>query len=107
MVEADKDPQALLAVQREIIDRADRDIVALANERATASLAIASIKHRHGLPIFVEGREDQVIANAISINQGPFSNMQVTKIVVGIMRESRQLQGELMRLEEAIEGERQ
>lgn len=86
------DPALLLAEQREIIDVIDKELVRLINERARAVLAVAAIKHANGLPIFHEGREDEVIERAINTSEGPCSKMQMAKVFVGLMQESRHLQ---------------
>lgn len=89
--------ESALTGQREIIDDIDTQLVDLLNRRAQAALAVAAIKHAAGLPVFFVGREDQVLGRVHELNQGPYTNMQLTKVFDVIMRESKQLQGDYIR----------
>ena len=89
--------ESALGGQRQIIDDIDQQLVELLSRRAQASLAVAAIKHSAGLPIYFEGREDQVIDRVHEMNSGPYSNMQLTKFFLSIMGESRQLQADYLR----------
>lgn len=87
---------AALVGQREIIDSIDAQLIELLSARAQASLAVAAIKSAAGLEIYVQSREDEVIKRVHALNAGPYTNMQLTKLFLCIMGESRQLQSQYM-----------
>ena len=67
----DRDPQEPLAELRERINRVDRQIVEALNERARSVVEIGRIKQRDNAPIYVPGREQQVLQQIRRFNQGP------------------------------------
>jgi chorismate mutase-like protein len=55
---------------RSRIDAIDTEIVRLLNERASLAKQVAEVKG--AAPKFAPAREEQVIANALKANTGPF-----------------------------------
>lgn len=79
---------------REQIDRLDREIVALLNRRAENVLGLAPLKKRQSLPVIDLAREMDVVANVVSRNQGPLSDLALERIFRAVMREMRAVQHE-------------
>lgn len=87
--------EAEMAVQRGIIDVIDRQLVSLINIRAEAALEVGSIKARHGKPIYVKSREDEVISKVCAINEENGSTVPDEDIEIlfrAIMKTSRAAQ---------------
>lgn len=74
------------------IDRIDRDLVRLLNERARVSLEIARHKADSHGHIFVPERELQVISNVTAANSGPLKAEHLRSIYREILSASRDLQ---------------
>jgi tryptophanyl-tRNA synthetase len=94
----DKNPyEAELDEQRQIINGIDAELVPLVRRRAEAALEIGEIKARHGLPVFVGAREQEVINRAIAAN-GENSIMlagDVETLMRTVMKTSRAAQQSL------------
>lgn len=89
-------PRDLRTIRAEI-DRTDRELIALLNRRAAASVEVARIKrgHGNGLPTtstYVPGREQEVINNVLAANAGPLTEAHVRTIYSEILSSSRALQ---------------
>jgi len=78
------------------IDTIDVEIVKLLNERARFANKIGEIKRKHGLPVYVPEREEQVIENVRKNNPGPLSAQAIARIYERIIDESRRLEREEM-----------
>ena len=74
------------------IDRLDRDILELINERAELASRIGEVKNESGLEIYAPGREDEVIAQVLQSNPGPLQEQCVRSIFRELMSGSRALQ---------------
>ena len=83
-----------LADWRERINRVDRRILALLNERVGHVLSLAPLKRQQGVPVHEPGRENQVLENLKNQNQGPLSNDAISRIFEAVMREMRAVQAE-------------
>lgn len=77
-----KDP---LSEHRETIDRIDRELIGLLNQRAKAAQAIGATKVKSGEPIFVPHREQEVFKKICDINDGPLSEHTLRAIWREIM----------------------
>ena len=77
---------------RQQIDRLDRQLVALLNERASCALAIGHEKEQAGLPIYQPAREAEVLANVRAANEGPLDNQAMTRLFERIIDEARRLE---------------
>ena len=78
---------------RRQIDRIDRNIVRLLNERAKVAIEIGEVKKAGRLPVFVPAREKQVYAKVQESNAGPFPDPALRRIYREIMTASRSLEG--------------
>lgn len=76
------EPPALKAL-REQIDRIDRKLVTLLNERAGLVVEVGKVKRASGVPVYAPHREAQVLAKVIGHNQGPLPD----RTIEGVYRE--------------------
>ncbi|MCC6677806.1 MAG: prephenate dehydratase [Phycisphaerales bacterium] len=74
------------------IDRLDRKLVDLLNERASLVVEVGKLKRAAGLPIYTPHREAQVLEKAIRANQGPLPNRTLEGIYRELMSGSFTLQ---------------
>ena len=79
---------------RKEIDTIDEEIIKLIQQRARVVKKIGSLKAKAGLPIIDNNREDSVILNICSKNEGIISNESLTGIYRKIILESRKVQAE-------------
>ena len=77
---------------RRKIDAIDRKLVELLNERARCALEIGAEKHLTGLPIYQPEREQEILANAESANQGPLEDKAIRRLFERILDEARSLE---------------
>lgn len=77
---------------RQEIDRIDRELVRLLNQRAQLVLEIARNKARSGADVFVPERERQVLENVLAANAGPLKPEHLQSIYREILSSSRNLQ---------------
>ena len=75
------------------IDRIDKKLLRLLNQRASAALQIGRVKKQHGLPVFDEKRERAVLGRLVRGNGGPLPASSVKAIFREILRRNRGLQG--------------
>ena len=81
----------LLALRHEI-DRLDRDLLALLNQRATLAQHVGELKRREGSVAFRPEREAQVIDGLKAANPGPLKTESVAPIWREIMSACRALE---------------
>lgn len=86
------DPAAELAEWRGKIDEVDREIIELLNRRAGYVLELAPLKREIGMQVQDTGREEAVLENLRSSNQGPLPDDSVDRIYQAIMAAMRDLQ---------------
>ncbi|GMV27673.1 MAG: P-protein [Phycisphaerae bacterium] len=72
-----------LAEVRKKIDKLDRKLVSLLNERASLVVKVGEAKRAAGLPIYAPHREAEVLDKAIRSNTGPLPN----RALEGVYRE--------------------
>lgn len=77
---------------REEIDRLDRVLVKLLNQRATYALEIGRMKEHEGLPIYQPAREADVLASVRAANAGPLDGGAITRLFERIIDEARRLE---------------
>jgi chorismate mutase len=77
---------------RVVIDRIDRSIVSLLNERTEIVECIGRVKRETQMPVYEPRREDQVFANIAEANHGPIGNDAVRRIFERIIDEMRGIQ---------------
>lgn len=74
------------------IDKLDKKLVDLLNERASLVVEVGRLKRAAGLPIYTPHREAQVLEKAIKANQGPLPNRTLEGIYRELMSGSFTLQ---------------
>lgn len=80
--------QTILSLRQEI-DNLDKDILELLIKRVKVSKKILKVKQAHNLPIVNLPREEQVIANALAINNSQLDQdllLQVFQSIIKICR---------------------
>lgn len=78
---------------REALQRKDREILSLLNERAKLALEVGHIKNENGREVYDPSRESLVFQYLSQFNQGPLSNKALQDIYREIISASRALQG--------------
>ena len=76
------------------LDAIDGQILALLSERAGTVLDIGEYKRRHGLPIHVPERENNVVKRLQTDNPGPLHRDAIERIYRTIIEEMRKLEEE-------------
>ena len=84
--------RVMLEEFRVLIDKVDRRIVGLLNERTLVVQEIGRVKRLAQLPIYEPKREDQVFANITGSNQGPMTPEALRRIFERIIDEMRSIQ---------------
>lgn len=84
--------RAMLEEFRVLIDKVDRRIVGLLNERTLVVQEIGRVKRLAQLPIYEPKREDLVFANITASNQGPMTPEALRRIFERIIDEMRSIQ---------------
>jgi chorismate mutase/prephenate dehydratase len=74
------------------IDRIDRDLVALMNERAGLAHEIGKLKDANGQQCYDPAREEEVLARVAELSQGPLSAAAVRSIFRELISGSRALE---------------
>jgi chorismate mutase len=78
---------------RDRIDALDRAICALLHERMRCAHSIGEIKRQLDVPVYAPRREEQVLANAASV-EGPIPEVVVRRLFERIIDETRTLERE-------------
>jgi chorismate mutase / prephenate dehydratase len=81
-----------LQEHRQAIDRLDKKIVALLNERTKHVLEIGAIKIKAGEEIYVPQRELEVLGRICKLNEGPITNESLRAIYREIMSSALSLE---------------
>jgi chorismate mutase-like protein len=81
-----------LAQCREKIDKVDRRLLALLNERTEIVEEIGRIKQHLKLAIYEPKREDQVFENVVNHNHGPLPHDAAKRLFERIIDEMRNVQ---------------
>jgi len=77
------------------LDRIDRQLLKLANERARVSVQIGKLHQAAGQPSFVLGQEEEAIARVVGLNKGPLSQRTIRAVFRELLSGSRSLLREL------------
>jgi chorismate mutase / prephenate dehydratase len=80
---------------RAAVDRIDREMVAQINERANLVLEIGKLKEATNQPVFVPGREEEILARVVELSKGPLSSDSMRAVFREIISGSRQLERRL------------
>lgn len=81
-----------LALLREQVDRIDAQVLTLLNRRARLAARIGHVKSQDRSSVYVPGRERQIFARLVQLNQGPLPNEAVRAIYREIISASRALE---------------
>jgi chorismate mutase-like protein len=84
--------QADLAPWRNRIDEIDRAVLHLLNERSRCANSIGHIKKQLDLPVYAPRREEDVIRNVVTNNQGPLPDEAVRRLFERVIDETRSLE---------------
>jgi chorismate mutase len=82
---------------RKKIDRLDKRLVRLLNERAKFTDEIGKVKQKRGLDAYSPAREEEVLRNVMKWNAGPLPVDVLRRLYERILDESRTLEKEAMR----------
>jgi len=74
------------------IDRLDRELLRIFNERAALALEIGEIKKEHGLPVYDPAREKRIFERMRQDNPGPLDNEAIVRLFERVIDESRSLE---------------
>jgi chorismate mutase/prephenate dehydratase len=80
---------------RASIDRVDRELLALLNERASLVVEVGAWKQRSGQPFYSAARERDVIQALVQYNPGPFPGRAIEPVFREIISATRSLEGPL------------
>lgn len=89
---AAEDTSAELGELRGAIDVIDREILAKLNERALRVREVGALKARSQAPVYVAGRERDLIADLTASNPGPFPDAGVRPVFREIISATRSLE---------------
>lgn len=81
---------------RKRIDKLDKKIVTLLNERARFTDEIGKLKQKRGLPAYSPAREKEILRNVMKWNKGPLPTEVLRRLYERILDESRTLEKEAM-----------
>ena len=87
----DEAQDALDALRAEI-DKVDRKILDLLNQRTIVVQQIGKIKQTMAMPIYEPKREEEVFSNVMDNNGGPLPNDSVKRLFERIIDEMRTVQ---------------
>ena len=81
---------------RRRIDKLDRKLVKLLNERAKYTDEIGKLKEKRGLNAYSPSREEKILRNVLKCNKGPLPTDVLRRLYERILDESRTLEREAM-----------
>ncbi len=84
--------QETLARVRARIDRIDRRLLTLLNQRAALAIRVGQLKRHGQQPVYDREREDTVLTHVMHVNAGPLPDDGLKRIFREILRQSRTLQ---------------
>jgi chorismate mutase/prephenate dehydratase len=77
------------------IDRVDKELVGLMNERAQVALEIGKLKNSSGMTAYAPAREDEVLSRVLAASKGPLSDRCVRAVFRELISGSRALEKDL------------
>ncbi len=89
---APEDPKPSLPELRDRIDKLDRELVKLLNERAKAVVTVGEVKRGDGTPVYAPHREQEVLKKVLGLSTGPLYERTIEAIWREIMSGSFSLE---------------
>jgi len=77
---------------RQEINRLDRELLRIFNERAALALHIGEIKKELGLPVYDPEREKRIFETMTAANPGPLESDAIIRLFERVIDESRRLE---------------
>ena len=77
---------------RQEIDRLDRELLRIFNERAALALRIGEIKQQRDLPVYDPDRERRIFEAMTAANPGPLEDDAIIRLFERVIDESRRLE---------------
>jgi len=77
---------------RQEINRLDRELLRIFNERASLALHIGEIKKELGLPVYDPEREKRIFETMTAANPGPLESDAIIRLFERVIDESRRLE---------------
>ena len=77
---------------RERVDRVDRELVRILNERARLVQEVVSVKAEAGKPLFDPKREEEILRRVAEENEGPIYDSSMREIFELILHRIRDLE---------------
>lgn len=77
---------------RERVDRVDRELVRILNERARLVQEIVAVKAEAGKPLFDPKREEEILRRVAEENEGPIYDSSMREIFELILHRIRDLE---------------
>ena len=77
---------------RQEINRLDRELLRIFNERAALALHIGEIKKELGLPVYDPEREKRIFETMTAANPGPLETDAIIRLFERVIDESRRLE---------------
>ncbi len=77
---------------RQEIDRLDRELLRIFNERAALALHIGEIKKERGLAVYDPDRERRIFEAMKAANPGPLEDDAIIRLFERVIDESRRLE---------------
>lgn len=74
------------------IDRLDRELLKIFNERAGIALKIGKIKKERDLPVYDPEREKRIFERMRAANPGPLEDEAIVRLFERVIDESRRLE---------------
>jgi len=74
------------------IDRLDRELLKIFNDRAALALRIGEIKKELGMPVYDPAREKRIFERMRQDNPGPLDNDAIVRLFERVIDESRSLE---------------
>lgn len=75
------------------IDRIDLQLLDLLNRRATCAVGIGDIKKKNSLPIFVPGREKEILEQMTAHNHGPLPEEDIEDLFRVVFQKMKKMEG--------------
>ena len=86
------DTEARIRELRSRVDKVDRELIRLLNERARIVQEIMTIKAETGKPVFDPKREEEILRRVVEENEGPIYDSSLREIFELILHRIRDLE---------------